>query len=196
MSHADGESKITLRSRQLVCENTVFSVFVDHIVGKEGLEVPRYLSVLPKNVVGDSISGVAVLPVMNGKLGLIRIFRHPLGRWSWEAPKGMVEAGEELPFAALRELREETGFSVPRENLVDLGAIAPEPGVLKGRIRLFSAALAGSTGGKADGEIGHGEMAFFTREEVIKLIESGEIEDACTLAIMLKHEISQKSSAA
>jgi 8-oxo-dGTP pyrophosphatase MutT (NUDIX family) len=39
----------------------------------------------------------------------------------WDIPKGVAEPGEDLPDAAARELREETGLAVAPEELGDLG---------------------------------------------------------------------------
>jgi ADP-ribose pyrophosphatase len=183
--------EITVRSRQLVGENTVLSVFFDHIVDKAGNEVPRYLSVVPKHSDDNLVAGVAVLPILENRLGLIRIFRHPQSRWSWEAPRGMVDAGEGSAIAALHELREETGFAVLQDQLVDLGFTASDPGVIKARIKLYSATLIEVAVGTMESELGHGEMSFFTRAEILDLINMGEIEDACTLSLLFKHFLKQ-----
>lgn len=185
-------SPIRLHSRRLACENAVFSVFLDHVTGTHGHEVLQYLSVLPKHGAEGMVTGVGVLPIKEGKLGLIRVFRHPLNRWSWEIPRGFVDAGETAEQAAVRELREETGFAVQSAQLVALGVMAPEAGVIAGRIRLFSVTLEKDKNvGAVDGELGHEELAFFSCEEVFELIAIGEIEDACTLSLLLKHFIAQ-----
>lgn len=56
---------IMVHDRRLVFENTVFSVYLDHIADKNGNKIPKYLSVAPKCLVADSRSGVAVLPLGN-----------------------------------------------------------------------------------------------------------------------------------
>ncbi|MBS4051845.1 MAG: NUDIX hydrolase [Methylomonas sp.] len=178
-------------SRSVVFENTVFSVFADHIADNSGHQVERYLSVLPKYLVDDSIAGVAVIPVANERIGLIRIFRHPVGRWSWEAIKGHVEPDENIQAAAVRELQEEAGFSVLPDALLDLGFTAPEAGVIKARTRLFAVDVEQSAARTVAGELGHGEMVFYSRGEIEMLIAEGEIEDASTLVLLFKYWFQQ-----
>jgi len=191
-SHS-GDAEITVRARRLVFENTVYSVYADHIADKNGNEVPQYLSVVPKCLLADSIAGVAVLPVRDGRVGLIRVFRHPLGKWSWEAIKGHVEPGENARDAAARELLEESGFSVVPVNLFDLCAIAPEGGLIEGRSRLFVGLLAGKAEKVVTPELGHGDLVFYSQDEIDDLIERGEIEDASTLVILLKMRLKKRT---
>ncbi len=182
-----GDAEITVRARRRVFENTVFSVYADHIADKNGNEVPQYLSVVPRCLLADSIAGVAVLPVRDGRVGLIRVFRHPLAKWSWEAIKGHAELGEGARDAAARELLEESGFSVAADKFIDLGAIAPEGGVIEGRSRLFVGVLTGNAEKAVTPELGHGELFFYSQDEIDDLIERGEIEDASTVVLLLKH---------
>lgn len=185
-SHS-GDAEITVRARRLVFENSVFSVYADHVADKNENEVPQYLSVVPKCLLADSIAGVAVLPVRDGRVGLIRVFRHPLGKWSWEAIKGHAEPGEDARDAAARELLEESGFSVAADKFIDLGAIAPEGAVIEGRSRLFVGVLTEQAKKDVTPELGHGELVFYSRDEIDDLIERGEIEDASTVVLLLKH---------
>ena len=187
----DADLEIVTLSRSVVFENTVFSVFADHIVDRNGHQVERYLSVVPKCLVDGAIAGVVVLPVNGSKIGLIRVFRHPLDRWSWEAVKGHVEQDEDVRAAAVRELLEESGYLTASEDLIDLGIVAPEAGVIKGRTRLFVAVVTGMSRRAAAGELGHGKMVFYSKEEIDNFIAQGEIEDASTLVTIFKYRFSQ-----
>jgi len=188
------DTEITVRARRLVFENMVFSVYADHIADKNGNEVPQYLSVVPKCLLADSIAGVAVLPVRDDRVGLIRVFRHPLAKWSWEAIKGHAEPGEDARNVAARELLEESGFSLAADKFIDLGAIAPEGGVIEGRSRLFVGVLTEQTEKAVTPELGHGELIFFSQSEIDDLIERGEIEDASTLVAIYKWQIVRVSA--
>lgn len=70
-THSVNNPEIVLLSRSVVFENTVFSVYADHISDKSGHEVQQYLSVVPRCLLENAIAGVAVLrQCMSEKLGL------------------------------------------------------------------------------------------------------------------------------
>jgi len=172
---------ITLLSRKEVCRNTVFTVYFDHIRDAAGNEVVDYLSVVPHHRTADGITGVAILPVVDGNLVLLRVYRHPLGTHSWEVARGFVDASETPATAALRELREETGLVAAAASLRELGVIAPEAGVIEARIRLYVAEGCVPGAGATGVELGHREVRHFSRESLAALIERSEIMDPCTL---------------
>jgi 8-oxo-dGTP pyrophosphatase MutT (NUDIX family) len=178
---------ITLIGRKEVFRNTVFAVYADHVRDAAGNEVPDYLTVVPHHHDAKGVTGIAVLPVREGRFGLIRIYRHSIGAHGWEVPRGFVDRGETPATAALRELAEETGLVADSGALRDLGALAPEPGILAARVRLFAAEHC--TGGTraAHEEMGHGELRFFTRPELASLLGNGEIVDPCTLVCCYRY---------
>jgi len=112
---------------------------------------------------------------------------HSVSIMQGEAIKGHAEPGEDARDVAVRELLEESGFSVVPDNLIDLGAIAPEGGVIEGHSRLFVAVLMEKAGKVVTPELGHGEVVFYRQDEIDDLIEQGEIEDASTIVLLLKH---------
>ncbi|MBR2357749.1 MAG: NUDIX hydrolase [Lentisphaeria bacterium] len=61
----------------------------------------------------NSTAAVMILPhiMPDDELVIIRQFRPPTGRYVWETPAGLIDPGEDPAAAALRELKEETGFS-------------------------------------------------------------------------------------
>nr|WP_235834602.1 NUDIX hydrolase [Actinomadura logoneensis] len=73
-----------------------------------------------------------------GRVLLLRQYRHPVGRYLWEAPAGLRDkAGEPLHVLAARELLEESGYRAGRwDVLVDL---FPSSGMSDERTRIFLA---------------------------------------------------------
>lgn len=54
---------------------------------------------------------VAIIGVtLDGRLVLNKEFRYPLNTWCIELPAGLIEVGEAPDVAAVREMREETGY--------------------------------------------------------------------------------------
>jgi len=82
---------------------------------------------------------VAVLALdEEGRVLLIRQYRHPVGRLLWEIPAGLRDvAGEPLRVTAERELLEEVGYRAAQWHvLVDFFS---SPGISTERVRIFCA---------------------------------------------------------
>ncbi len=79
-------------------------------------------------VVLDSPDWVNIVPVTTeGEVVLVRQYRHGVRRLSLEIPGGVVDGSESPEEAAVRELKEETGF-VP-EQVRLLGRLHPNPAI-------------------------------------------------------------------
>lgn len=177
-----------LRRRRLVCENVRFEVFLDDVESDHGEVVSDYLVVAPKIRTGDLITGIAVLPVVNGKIGLLRIYRHAIQELRWEVPRGFVDTGESDRESALRELEEETGLVCADGDLKSLGYLTPEPGLLAARVHLFVATDCSTIRPFSTDELGHKEFRLLEPIAVASLINTSEIEDPCTLLTWFKYK--------
>ncbi|MBM3393096.1 MAG: NUDIX hydrolase [Betaproteobacteria bacterium] len=112
------------------CANRMIEVFLDDIEEAGGASVSDFIVLALRQKTGNLVTGVAVLPLVDGNFGLLKIFRHPIRDYTWEVPRGFVDADEEASVSALRELEEETGLQCDARDLIDLGTMLPEPGIM------------------------------------------------------------------
>ncbi|MEO5374320.1 MAG: PAS-domain containing protein [Alphaproteobacteria bacterium] len=169
-----------LLARRPLDTNTKFRLWFDHI--DDGVnEVGRYLVVEPLIRTEAGTSGVAVLPVVDGRLFLVRVWRHPRDAWGWEVPRGFMDPAEPLATSALRELAEETGLVCAPDRLVSLGLISQEPGVIASTVEVFAALDCTPSGPIATDEIGLGQGRLFDPDAVERMIGGPDLYDATTI---------------
>ncbi|MGP0565583.1 MULTISPECIES: NUDIX hydrolase [unclassified Nitrospina] len=175
-----------LKKRKLVAENTRFNIYFDHVTGEEDVDVPDYLVVSPKRFVADGFSGVAILPVVEGKIALLKIYRHAIKNWSWEIPRGFIEPGEDLVESVARELFEETGLRCAQENIQPLGSLHPDAGTLSARIQLFAGTECTVEQPYRANEIGHARLELFDKDAIQSRIHGNDIQDPSTLVAIFR----------
>lgn len=86
-------------------------------VHRDGSSSPYYMA--SRNDDGSSLTavthtvrpnGVTIYSLLEDKVVLVRQYRYPLGGYVYEFPAGLVEPGEDIADAAVREMYEETGL--------------------------------------------------------------------------------------
>ena len=87
-------------------------------VHRDGSSSPYYMA--SRNDDGSSLTavthtvrpnGVTIYSLLEDKVVLVRQYRYPLGGYVYEFPAGLVEPGEDIAAAAVREMYEETGLA-------------------------------------------------------------------------------------
>lgn len=113
-----------------------------------------------------------------GELLLIREFRYPLNSWCISFPAGLVENGEDLEEAIDRELREETGYALVRDDRPAVRQL-PQPGFSSTGLTDEAVAVVFARVQKAqDARPEHGELIepFLLREtDVAGFVESNTL---------------------
>ncbi len=113
-------------STRVEFDNRWAGIYVDEVRLPNGVEY-EYTRLRPAGV------GVAVAAFDGeGRILLEREYRHGLGQVIWQLPGGLVDEGEDLIAAGLRELAEETGYApkaVNDETVRYLGGVWDNPGL-------------------------------------------------------------------
>ncbi len=127
----------------------------------------------------EHIGAVALVPVdAEGKILLVRQYRHSTGKQLLELPAGTLEPGEPVEETAQRELREEVGMAAG--SLTPLAEFYLAPGYSTERMWIFLAQdlRPDALPPDQDEEL---EVVSLSLDECMAAIASGEIEDAKTM---------------
>ncbi len=172
--HAARKSEKIL-SQKTLYHGPVFDLRRDQLIEPSGLEVTRDVVVHPGSVV--------VLPIFDdGRIQLIRQYRHSAGQYLWELVAGRIDHGEKPVAAARRELSEETGYAARRYK--KLLHLYPTPGFVQEAMHIFAAEglHQGQAHPEADEQI---EPRILTLREAEKWIRNGVIRDGKSVAGIL-----------
>ena len=139
-----------------------------------------YTRVVNRKTLEGGQGGVCILPVHQGRIVLLRHYRHPPRAFLWEVPRGFGEQGVSMEENVRRELREEVGAEVLR--LVSMGLGLPDSGVLRGKANfVFAEIEAPAPRGEAADVDGIVAQRLVTPSELERMIVAGEIVDVFTI---------------
>lgn len=159
-------------SKKTVFEGRILSVDVLNVELTDGRTGTR-------EIVRHGAAVAVVARRRDGQLVFIRQFRKAMERICFEVMAGNVDPGEAMEVAAIRELKEETGY-IP-DAIRFIGSIYPSVGYCTERIDIFYADVhePGETDFDPDENI---ETVLVTEEEMDSMIRAGKVQDAKTLA--------------
>ena len=127
--------------------------------------------------------GVAVIPITeNNEIIMVRQFRKAFNEELLEVPAGKIEHDEATELCAVRELKEETGFSA--DNITFLNVMYPSPGYTDEKIYIYKAE------GLVEGDLSLDEDEFlnvekYTLEQAVEMVKTGIIKDAKSIIAIL-----------
>lgn len=157
----------TLVERRAIHDGRLLHVFDDSVRLEDGRVTRRELVEHP--------GAVCIVPVDgDGRVGLVRQWRHPIERSTWEVPAGTRDHPGEPPEAtAARELAEE--MNVAATGWRHLGAWSLAPGYSSEVMHFYLAT--GITSAAADTDDDEQlERAWCTPEDVRRHIDEGDVD--------------------
>ena len=120
-SKTGNAGRVNILSSELLLRGRVWEIRRDTLEEPGGIKATREIIVHPGSVV--------VLPVFpDGRILMIRQYRHAAGQYLWELVAGHKEPNETFVEGGHRELREEAGYTARK--LTKLLDIYPSPGLL------------------------------------------------------------------
>ncbi len=170
---AKGRAKLI--ESKVLYQGKVFRLQRDTVIEPGGMRVERDIIEHPGSVV--------VLPIFSdGRVLLIRQYRHSVGEFLWELVAGRKEPNETPATAARRELIEETGYTAKR--LRKLMRIVPTPGFVNEWMWIFAAEglKEGTAQPEEDEKI---TPRIFTLKQVDTMIQRGTLRDAKSICGLL-----------
>lgn len=154
-------------------EGKIFNIKKDEILLENNQTIYREIVVNKKDA-------VAIVPIdFDGNVIFVKQYRHATLKEVLEIPAGLIEEGEILESAAIRELEEETSFKA--NDIKKLITIYPTVGICTEKIHIFLAQnlQKGNFNFDEDEFI---EVVKYPLDKAIELIYKGEIMDAKTIA--------------
>lgn len=174
MTDADASSPDTLVRSETVHRGRLLTVRVDTVRLASGRETEREVVVHP-----GAIALVPLLP--DGRVVLVRQWRHAGARMLLEIPAGTREPNEPPEQTAARELTEVTGYTA--ERIVPLGAFFTAPGFCTEEIHCFLAL--GLRAGEATPEEDEGiTLDYLPLADAPTAIARGDFRDAKSIAAL------------
>jgi len=162
------ESKTIFRGR-------VVKLKVERVVEPGEVETTREVVCHPGSV-------VVVPHLPDGRLILVRQYRHAVQESLWELVAGGMEPGETPRQSARRELLEETGYLA--RVLKPFLEFYPSPGLLSEKMHLVEAWDLTPSKGQPDADE-RIETGFFRVDKILEMIRRKEIRDGKTLVGIL-----------
>jgi ADP-ribose pyrophosphatase len=158
-----------------IFKGAVFDVERDRLREENGIEIIREVVRHP--------GGAGALPLFgDGRVALVKQYRHPARRELLEIPAGRIEDGETPETCAAREVEQEIGFRAGR--IEKLAEFYSTPGFCEEKLHVYLATDLTQSSQTLD----HDELievVYLPLAEAARMAERGEIEDSKTIIALL-----------
>ncbi|GAC1396832.1 MAG: NUDIX hydrolase [Chloroflexota bacterium] len=173
---SDIEPEVTIE-----CEVAFSGKLID--VRKDKVRLPNGRTTVREIVVHPE--SVAILPVLeDGRIVLVRQYRKSAERILLETPAGGIDEGESPEEAAVREMKEETGYEVG--SLQHLYSFFTSPGFVTEYMHLYRAT--DLKPGDATEENDQIEIVCLSLDDALDHARRGEVGDAKSVLALLSEE--------
>jgi 8-oxo-dGTP pyrophosphatase MutT (NUDIX family) len=164
--------------RTVVYECPWYGLYQDRVEFPGGYIIEKYqILETEHHVVG------AVVENDKGEILMVKIPRYPTQRIEWEIPGGSIDEGEEPIAAGVREVCEETGYQTKNQKM--LCTYNPVNGYSNEEFFLIHCEATGTPCEEIDkNEVL--EVRWFTKAEILGMIEKNELKDGLTLMGLLR----------
>ena len=164
-----------LLETEKIFEGAVFDVLRDRLREENGIEIVREVVRHP--------GGAGALPLFDdGRVALVKQYRHPARRELLEIPAGRIEDGETPETCAARELEQEIGFRAGR--IEKLAEFYTTPGFCEEKLHVYLATDLTPSSQALDHDEWV-EVVYLPFAEAAQMAERGEIEDSKTIIALL-----------
>ncbi len=157
-------------SSTYISQHIYFTARRDRCQREDGVIIdPYYVVELPS-------SATALAITEDGKIILVKQYRHPIDEVILETPGGFIDTGEDLVTGMKRELLEETGYQF--SHIEHTGRVAANPGLLNNYTELFLATGGQQTNVQALDHNEEIDIVLVSMEELIAMLLAGEIKQS------------------
>lgn len=113
------------------------------------------------------------------KIVLVRQYRYPVDQVTYELPGGVIDRGEDPKAAAIREMKEETGFHSDEVEFVC--QLSPNPAINNNTAYFFLAKNAIPGEKKSFDAFEDIDICLFTKEEFLQLLRENKMQHGVQL---------------
>ena len=181
---ADKDMKWKTLSQKYLIEKPWLTARVDKVQLPTGVIIDEYYVL----EYPDWVNTIAI--TKDGKFVFVRQYRYAIGKTVNELCAGVVEKGEDPMDAAKRELMEETGFG--GGNWQEWMTISANPSTHTNLTHCYLATEVEPLGKQHLDQGEDLEPRIFSREEVLDMLQKGEIWQALMVAPLWKYFASEK----